>query len=87
MPLYEYRCLDCLHALTELQSINDEPLQVCPQCGGKFRKIISLCSTETNYKNTKEYYEKVVKPDAKKIAEKIKNGDEEAAANIFGENK
>lgn len=84
MPLYEYRCVACSHQLAELQSINDEPLQVCPVCGGKLNKLISLCSPDVNYQNTKEYYEKVVKPDAQKIAKKIKEGDENAAADVFG---
>ncbi|MFA5048789.1 MAG: zinc ribbon domain-containing protein [Patescibacteria group bacterium] len=85
MPLYEYRCLACSHQLIELQSINDELLQVCPKCSGKLKKIISLCSPDINYQNSKEYYEKVIKPDAKRIAKKIKSGDEESAANIFGD--
>lgn len=84
MPLYEYRCLACSHQLVELQSIKDEPLLVCPVCGGELSKLMSLCSPDVNYQNTKEYYEKVVKPDAKKIAKKIKEGDENAAADIFG---
>lgn len=87
MPLYEYKCIDCSHELTELQRINDEPLQKCPVCGGRLKKVFSLCSSDVNYQNGKEYYEKVVRPDAKKVAEKIKSGDENAAADIFGEPK
>lgn len=87
MPLYEYKCLDCLNIITELQSINDEPLQVCFKCSGKLQKIISICSQEVNYQNAKEYYEKVIKPDAKDIVKKIKDGDENTAANVFGEPK
>lgn len=84
MPLYEYRCVACFVEITELQDINDKPLVKCPQCGGELKKLISLCSPDINYQNTKEYYEKVVRPDAQKIAKKIKEGDENAAADIFG---
>jgi putative FmdB family regulatory protein len=33
MPIYEYQCQGCNHALEKLQKISDEPLSVCPQCG------------------------------------------------------
>ena len=87
MPLYEYKCVDCSHELIELQSINDEPLQVCPVCGGKLKKVFSLCSGDVSYQNGQEHYEKVIKQDARRIIEKIKSGDENAAADIFGEGK
>jgi putative FmdB family regulatory protein len=33
MPIYEYLCGECGHALDALQKISDEPLVYCPQCG------------------------------------------------------
>ena len=33
MPIYEYRCKDCGHALEALQKMSDEPLTECPECG------------------------------------------------------
>ena len=88
MPLYEYKCASCKHQLTELQGINDEPLKECPECNGKLKRIISLSSSEVEYGNQNEYYEKVIKKDAKEIVDKIKKGDDSSeteAANIFGE--
>lgn len=32
MPIYEYVCSECGHALEALQKINDAPLQACPAC-------------------------------------------------------
>jgi putative FmdB family regulatory protein len=32
MPIYEYVCEDCGHALEALQKISDAPLQACPAC-------------------------------------------------------
>ena len=32
MPIYEYVCEDCGHALEALQKISDTPLLVCPAC-------------------------------------------------------
>ena len=33
MPIYEYRCQACGHALEKLQKLSDEPLVDCPACG------------------------------------------------------
>ena len=33
MPIYEYACANCDHALDALQKIADEPLVDCPECG------------------------------------------------------
>jgi putative FmdB family regulatory protein len=40
MPTYGYECSQCGHQLEVLQSISDEPLRVCPECGGALRKQI-----------------------------------------------
>ena len=32
MPIYEYRCQSCGHALEKLQRLNDSPLVDCPAC-------------------------------------------------------
>jgi len=41
MPLYEYRCLECLSLFEVLQRLADEPLKKCPKCGGELQKLIS----------------------------------------------
>jgi putative FmdB family regulatory protein len=40
MPTYEYECLDCQHRFEKFQGIKDEPLKVCPECGGRLRRLI-----------------------------------------------
>ena len=41
MPLYEYQCKKC-HSLTErIQKFSDEPLTVCPHCGGEMEQLLS----------------------------------------------
>lgn len=42
MPIYEYKCLECGVHLEKRQSISDEPLTVCENCGGKLEKQWSL---------------------------------------------
>jgi putative FmdB family regulatory protein len=41
MPTYEYRCRTCKHEFEEFQSITDQPLTECPQCGGFVERLIS----------------------------------------------
>jgi putative FmdB family regulatory protein len=41
MPTYEYECAACGHAFERFQSMRDEPVQTCPECGGAVRRLIS----------------------------------------------
>lgn len=40
MPIYCYKCYDCNHYEEIKQKMSDEPLTVCPQCGGDFKRVI-----------------------------------------------
>ncbi|HKW77632.1 MAG TPA: FmdB family zinc ribbon protein [Candidatus Limnocylindria bacterium] len=40
MPIYDYRCDHCGHAFSAVQSFNDEPIDKCPNCGKKPRRLI-----------------------------------------------
>jgi putative FmdB family regulatory protein len=40
MPLYEYACQDCGHHFEVRQNIRDEPLTICPLCGGPIRRVV-----------------------------------------------
>jgi putative FmdB family regulatory protein len=44
MPTYEYRCRSCGHAFDVVQKMTDEPLTVCPDCGGELRKVFAVPS-------------------------------------------
>lgn len=41
MPLYDYKCAACGTVREHRQSISDEPLRVCPDCGGEYKRIIT----------------------------------------------
>ena len=41
MPTYEYSCRDCGHQFETRQSIADDPLNMCPACGGVLRKVFA----------------------------------------------
>ncbi|MBI4125047.1 MAG: zinc ribbon domain-containing protein [Deltaproteobacteria bacterium] len=42
MPLYEYHCAACQKDHEIIQKFSDPPLTVCPACGGKLEKKLSL---------------------------------------------
>jgi len=44
MPIYEYECLSCGEVHEKVQKFADEPLTICPKCGGKLKKLISNTS-------------------------------------------
>jgi putative FmdB family regulatory protein len=39
MPTYEYTCKECGEHLEVFQSFSEDPLTVCPRCGGELRKV------------------------------------------------
>ena len=41
MPTYEYVCKQCGHLFEIVQSMRDEPLRECPECGGELRKVFA----------------------------------------------
>ncbi len=42
MPIYEYSCKACAHALEKMQKMSDAPLKDCPECGKpELTKLIS----------------------------------------------
>jgi putative FmdB family regulatory protein len=41
VPTYQYACTECGSPHEAQQSFTDEPLSVCPQCGGRLRKVFS----------------------------------------------
>ena len=63
MPIYEYGCSSCGHALEALQKLNDKPLRKCPECGRQTLKRLMSAPAfrlkgggwyETDFKSDKE---------------------------------
>ena len=40
MPTYDYECKKCGHRFEFFQSMTDEPLDTCPECGGEVSRLI-----------------------------------------------
>jgi putative FmdB family regulatory protein len=41
MPTYEYECKKCSHRFEVFQSMSDEPVKKCPECGKEVRRLVS----------------------------------------------
>jgi putative FmdB family regulatory protein len=86
MPLYEYQCDNCDTLFEVIQGIQD-PHPICPECASEeVTRLISRTSGQVE-RSAKEMYHEQILPEAKDIARRIRNGDEKAAADIFGEDK
>ena len=46
MPMYEYQCRKCGHRFEKIQQFSDDPVKVCPECGGELEKLISRSSVK-----------------------------------------
>jgi putative FmdB family regulatory protein len=40
MPTYDYKCTSCNLIFEHFQSMNDDPLSICPECGAEVRRKI-----------------------------------------------
>ena len=40
MPLYEYQCQACGVRFERRQHVTDEPVNICPECGGEAHRLI-----------------------------------------------
>jgi len=41
MPTYEYKCTECEELFEFFQKMSDKPIEKCPVCGGRLRRIVS----------------------------------------------
>jgi len=44
MPTYDYECLKCGNNFEAFQKMSDLPLQECPKCKGKVKRLIGTGS-------------------------------------------
>ncbi len=60
MPTYEYKCTNCGYKFELFQTMNAEPVKVCPKCKGEVKRLIGpglgpifkgTGFYETDYKN------------------------------------
>ncbi len=93
MPIYEYVCRSCGHALEALQKVGDAPLSRCPGCGAEeLKKKVTAAAFrlkgtgwyETDFKDRKkpaaDGKDAAEKTDAGKTESKSDGGNAAAAA-------
>jgi len=44
MPIYKYKCQNCGIEIELKQHMLDDPIKVCPACGGELVRMIQLSS-------------------------------------------
>ena len=44
MPIYEYECSKCRQITEALQKFSDPPLNDCPHCSGRLKRLMSINS-------------------------------------------
>jgi putative FmdB family regulatory protein len=72
VPIYEYACTACGERTEARQGFDDPPLEECPRCGGRLRKLYSpvgivfkgsgFYSTDAKEASTKRAEKKESKP-------------------------
>jgi len=83
MPEYDHECYECKYAWQDTYSIKQDPPTICPECGGKARRVIlgvPAIRVSLTGRDLKNY----IKEERKKIRKQIAT-DENFRANITGE--
>ena len=69
MPTYDYICKKCNQTFEYFQAMSDAPLENCPECQGKIRRLVSGGSGLI-FKGSGFYYTDYVKKDSSEKKEK-----------------
>ena len=83
MPEYDHECYECGYAWQDIYSVKQDPPTICPQCGGKARRVI-LGSPAVKVVLSGREMKEHIKEERKKIKHQIAT-DENFRANITGE--
>lgn len=68
MPTYEYACTKCGHQFEKFQSMRDDPLKKCPECGRNSLKRLVGAGAGLIFKGTGFYITDYKNKPAEKIA-------------------
>jgi len=78
MPIYEYECRSCGKRFDRMQSFHDEPIRVCPECGGETRRVFQPVGVI--FKGSGWYINDSRKSNSESTGAKPASGDKAASA-------
>tara|TARA_B100000579_G_C22749034_1_gene813033 strand:+ start:481 stop:738 length:258 start_codon:yes stop_codon:yes gene_type:complete len=85
MPRYSFACKSCSVEFEEFVRFEDIEGVACPHCNSKVDRSYNFCGSKVE--RSKSEMMEQIKEDAKAIAKKIKNGDQNAISEIYGGEK
>src|SRR5712691_2336402 len=89
VPIYDYRCDHCGHVFSAVQSYKDQPLEKCPKCGKKPRRLIGSPAIVFKgsgwYKTDSRPADKSEKSETKSDAKAETKGDKKSETKPSGE--
>ena len=68
LPTYGYQCTQCQHEFQVFQAMKDEPVKICPECGGAVKRL--LYPVGIVFKGSGWYINDSRKPDTSETADK-----------------
>jgi putative FmdB family regulatory protein len=83
MPIYEYVCASCKKKTEVIQRVRQAPPKVCPHCGGKLKKAISVPAIQ--FKGSGFYITDYASGDRKSGAKKAESDKSEGASSANSE--
>lgn len=85
MPNYNFKCPDCESVALVRKKISEisEHVEICKPCNKQMFQFIE--SFSSSVKMDEEQRSQKIKEDARKIAEKVKAGDQNLISQIYGE--
>jgi putative FmdB family regulatory protein len=91
LPTYSYKCTECGTAFDIQQAFTDDSLTVCPNCGGKLRKVFTAIGVTFNgsgfYRNDSRPREKSSESASGSKGSESKGSDSKSAESKSSESK
>ena len=86
MPTYDYKCLACDDRFEKFQGITAPPIEECPECGGKVKRLIGA-GAGLIFKGSGFYATDYRSEGYKESAKKDKDASSDKSASDKGEKK
>ena len=85
MPLLTFKCLECEHLMEKFVHNTDEYKVECEECGSDdCERQFSICGTRV-WLEAKDLYDQKIAPDAKRIQDNMKKGNNKEFFDIYGD--